>query len=270
MTTLEAINQILAAIGEPPVTATDTGGTTEQAEAETFLDRSRREVLKQGWHCNTDYAYASDLPNRRLTVTAAATGFSWDETITESVTGATGKFRYAQTVGSTFYVYLIWVSGTFDGASRTLTGGTSGYTRTDSATATVTTAKQSYDATNHLNVIASYRFPDFSMRGGFLYDTTNLTFDWTEDITLDIIRLLDFTDLYDSLAEYVVAHASFEFQRYKKRAQQDDGERGQELLARKAAARNDDTRFSRTNLFATREARQMRGRDDHYLLRGGL
>ena len=222
MTTLEAVNRILAAIGEPPVTALDTGGTTEQAEAETFLDRSRREVLSVGWYCNTDRKYENDLPVTRLTVTAAATGFQWDETITESVTGATGRFRYAETSGATSYVYVIPVSGTFDGNSRTLTGGTTAYTRTDSAVATVTNAKQAYDTTRHLVVTPTWSVPSLSMRGGYLWDAMNLTFSWTEDITIDIIRLLDFTDLADSLAVYVTAHAAFEFQRYKKRGQQDE------------------------------------------------
>lgn len=55
-TTLEAVNELLEAIGEPPATVLDTGGTSIEAEAETILNREKRRVLGQGpatlgaWH----------------------------------------------------------------------------------------------------------------------------------------------------------------------------------------------------------------------------
>lgn len=65
MTTLAAVNEILEAIGQPPVAALDTGGTSEEAEAETFLDRYNKRVQRSGpgiasslrltgWPSNTD------------------------------------------------------------------------------------------------------------------------------------------------------------------------------------------------------------------------
>lgn len=53
MTKLEAVNEMLEAIGIPAVTALDTGGTTEEAEAEVILDRWTDRVLAKGWNCNT-------------------------------------------------------------------------------------------------------------------------------------------------------------------------------------------------------------------------
>lgn len=53
MNTLDAVNEILSAIGEPPILELDTDGNTLEAEAETYLDRARRRVLVDGWGCNT-------------------------------------------------------------------------------------------------------------------------------------------------------------------------------------------------------------------------
>jgi len=51
--TLDAVNDILEVIGEPPVTALDTAGTSDEAEAETFLNRWTTRVLREGWFQNT-------------------------------------------------------------------------------------------------------------------------------------------------------------------------------------------------------------------------
>lgn len=53
MTKLEAVNEILEAIGLPAVSALDPGGSTEEGEAETILDRYTDRVLRRGWSSNT-------------------------------------------------------------------------------------------------------------------------------------------------------------------------------------------------------------------------
>lgn len=53
MNTLDAVNEILESIGQPPVTTLDTGGASEEADAERFLDRANRNVQKRGWQMNT-------------------------------------------------------------------------------------------------------------------------------------------------------------------------------------------------------------------------
>lgn len=53
MTKLQAVNEMLESLGVAPVTALDTNGTTEEAEAETILDRYTDRVLSMGWSCNT-------------------------------------------------------------------------------------------------------------------------------------------------------------------------------------------------------------------------
>lgn len=53
MTKLDAVNEMLEACGEPPVTALETGEATDAGEAERILDRETTRVLERGWACNT-------------------------------------------------------------------------------------------------------------------------------------------------------------------------------------------------------------------------
>lgn len=69
MTTLEAVNEMLEAVGEPPVTALDTGGTSDEAIAEATLDREKKSILLRGWTCNslTDQTYTPSAGTITLT-----------------------------------------------------------------------------------------------------------------------------------------------------------------------------------------------------------
>src|SRR6056297_624389 len=50
---LDAINEIIETIDEPPASALDTGGTSEISDAERVLDRVLQRILAEGWTCNT-------------------------------------------------------------------------------------------------------------------------------------------------------------------------------------------------------------------------
>jgi hypothetical protein len=54
---LEAINSMLACIGESPINSLDEG-TVDSVIAQSTLDEVSRNVQATGWHCNTD----SDFP----------------------------------------------------------------------------------------------------------------------------------------------------------------------------------------------------------------
>lgn len=92
MTTLEAVNAILEVIGESPVSTLDTGGTSEAGEAETFLDRSRKDILALGWSFNQDLRIEVDFPNVKLGVAGTTGTFTYGETVTQATSGATGTF----------------------------------------------------------------------------------------------------------------------------------------------------------------------------------
>ena len=56
LTKLEAVNILLDAVGEAPVSSLSSG-LPEAADAERILDRASHRVQMSGWHCNTDYGY---------------------------------------------------------------------------------------------------------------------------------------------------------------------------------------------------------------------
>ena len=74
MTKLDAVNEMLESIGEPPVTALDTGGTSDQGDAERILDRETDSVLLLGWACNTirDQAFSPSGGKIALTLGSLA------------------------------------------------------------------------------------------------------------------------------------------------------------------------------------------------------
>lgn len=56
LTKLEAVNHVLDAIGEDPVSSLSSG-LPDAEKAERALDRVSKEVQTTGWHCNTEKSY---------------------------------------------------------------------------------------------------------------------------------------------------------------------------------------------------------------------
>lgn len=79
-TELEAVNEMLKAVGEVPVNTLEDLGFTDAAVAQTTLRTKWREVLTRGWYFNKDYDYtfspAADgrvvLPPNVLSVTPSS------------------------------------------------------------------------------------------------------------------------------------------------------------------------------------------------------
>lgn len=76
MTKLEAVNKLLATLGHRPHPTLDTGGTSEAALAEVFLDRSVSRIQLMGHPENTVYAKtytaALDAPSSEYRITVAS------------------------------------------------------------------------------------------------------------------------------------------------------------------------------------------------------
>lgn len=254
MTTLEAVNRILRAIGEVPVSTLDTGGTSEAAEAETFLGDSRAKILKRGWSFNTDLRIELAFPTVALGFTGSSGTFAYGETVTQSGSGATGTFCYIE--GST--MYLVGVSGTFV-ALGLLTGGTSGATRTTSSYTAQTSGKIVKPST-WLSVQPAYNEAiGFTDRDGFLYDPWESTAVFTASVVARIISDASFTNLRQSMAEYVVADAAVEFQRFKKRGGVDEAVLQATLLEAKRDAESEDGILQQSNVLDTPGAIAIRG-----------
>lgn len=58
VTELEAVNQMLAAIGESPVSSLDDSGLVTAIQARSTLTEVSRAVQGEGWHWNSDVEYA--------------------------------------------------------------------------------------------------------------------------------------------------------------------------------------------------------------------
>lgn len=56
-TELEAINVMLAIIGEAPVNSIDVVGMVDVATAKATLHEASKEIQMQGWYCNTEKEY---------------------------------------------------------------------------------------------------------------------------------------------------------------------------------------------------------------------
>jgi len=54
-TELNAVNTILSAVGEPPVTTLDSQTNADAAIAQNILEEVNREVQTMGWHFNTQH-----------------------------------------------------------------------------------------------------------------------------------------------------------------------------------------------------------------------
>lgn len=117
LTKLEAVNQILRAIGEQPVSSR-ASGLDDAESAEAVLDDTSAEVQAKGWHCNTDYNYKL-TPNssNRIPVPATAlwldtTGVSARLNVTERKLSGTRHLYNVDEQTFTFtspvYVDIIW------------------------------------------------------------------------------------------------------------------------------------------------------------------
>lgn len=116
MTKLEAVNVMLAAIGEAPVDTLAVTGLIDVSIAETILDNTTREVLMRGWWFNREYDYplAIDgsnefvLGSTVLSADSSAKSANWD------VVERGGKMydRYNHTFTftdiDTLYLDVVW------------------------------------------------------------------------------------------------------------------------------------------------------------------
>lgn len=257
MTKLSAANEVLESINEPPSSALDTGGTSDIARAETFLDRSSTRIQGYGWAFNRDRLVEVFAPTKNIAVSGGSGTFTWGEVVTESVSGATGTFnRITSNV-----MYLAPLTGTFTGG-QTLTGATSGATKTGAALATATTAKIAVNPSWIKFKPAKGEYREFAAAGGFLRsipaDAAADTF-FSGSVRLEVVTEQAFIDVPDPVAWFIVADARVRFQRHIKQSQTDDATLLQERsLARLEAIRYDQDQ-SPSNPLQTAETWAFKG-----------
>lgn len=242
MLKLEAVNICIRALGDPAVTALDTGGNSDEGEAEAIIDRQSVIIQRQGWACNIRTDLVLELPNRTVSCSGGSGTFTYGETITQATSGATGTFYYEE--GGK--VYLLDIAGTFDN-SHALTGGTSGATRaTVTATAAITIAKHALPEEAFLEAKATMGTMPFAVVGGFARDYAGT--DYSASLTVNALVNLAFEDLPGWLQEYVAWEAAQEFQVTKKRGVTDDRMIDRSLAKARMMARQKDQDIRRCGI----------------------
>jgi hypothetical protein len=238
MTTLQAVNQMLEAIGEPPVTSIPTSddGTEEYRADQMLAEVSKSIQGNQWWAHLSNYDVELTVPDVEIGVTSISGEFTYGETVEEAgdpkPTGTFDSIHDAK-------MYLRGVSGTFVGG-KTLTGVSSGKTATGGTYTAVTSAPIGVDYLNWLrirahrderNKLSEYALfsivgatgaTDATGRYRVLFDLENNDYTWETSINIDRVVLRDTQDLPEKLQQYVVTSAAKRFQRSEKRGRIDE------------------------------------------------
>lgn len=250
MLKLDAVNICIKALGDPAVSALQTGQATDAGEAETYLDDQLKIVLRNGGHgtaCNVREEILFELPTQTITASGGSGTFTYGETITQAVSGATGVFKYEE--GGKVYVRTSSGSAAWNG-SGALTGGTSSATRaTVSATAAITSAKHAIPETAFYAFRPARReYRDLRVYNGFLYDVEYDTQTFTDSVYLDVMAVRTWTETPEIVQEYVARKAARQFQRYKKRGVTDDQMLAADELEAKVAFMRWDNAMKKTDI----------------------
>ena len=106
-TKLDAVNRVLLAIGESPVSVLTGTLSSDAARAVAVLDEVDLDTQSRGWHFNTEYALYTPTANR-ITVGASVVRFEVDTVRA----GGAGDYTVRDS-GGTMYLYDL-VNNTFD------------------------------------------------------------------------------------------------------------------------------------------------------------
>lgn len=250
-------------IGQPRPDSLDTGGTSDEAEAERTLDRISAEIQRMGWFVNEE-ELSLGVPDTRIAVSGGTGTFTYGETVTESVSGATGTFDHI--LDGFMYINRVRVSGTFTGG-QTLTGGTSSATRTGGAYTAITESRVALNPDELLKVLPSELESESQRivtRGPFFWDAENATYIFNErdELNLRIVRMLDIDEMTGALASYIAKEAAWNFMRYKLPGRVDTENRYAEMLRAKAAAFDEDIMLRKSNVLNSSHALDVKGRRD--------
>jgi len=267
MTKLEAVNRILRATHEYPFAALDTGGVSTAARAETMLDEHDKLVQGEGWHCNKEVdvtletadttkvataiaAGAWTAATKTLTKVAAFAGYSWASGDQISVTGGTG-------------VTVAW----YEIASRTsddaiiLKEAISAADNADTTTDIIGWEDALVVGSDVLRMdsYSASASTDVVLRNGMLYDRDDNTFSFDDDMTVAVVRQLDFTHLSEALQALVVADAAVSFQESEIAGEVKDRALRDKAIRARMAARREEQKVAQLNILDTAHAQRMQG-----------
>jgi hypothetical protein len=112
----------------------------------------------------------------------------------------------------------------------------------------------------HIDTDGESRHLDVTVVGGMLFDLENNVDTWAQDLYVTYIANMDFADLPEAFADYLVTESAYQFNRYHKKDQALDQMLAQEMNLRWVRLRQADTGLADVNLLETGEMAQFRGR----------
>jgi len=247
MLKLDAVNICIKALGDPAVSALQTGQATDAGEAETYLDDQLKIVLRNGGHgtaCNVREEILFELPDTALTATGGTGTFTYGSTITQATTLATMRFYYEE--GG--IVYGKKINTTAFNTSDTISSGS--VTRNaPTVVAAITSAKHAVPETAFYAFRPARReYRDLRVYNGFLYDVEYDTQTFTDSVYLDVMAVRTWTETPEIVQEYVARKAARQFQRYKKRGVTDDQMLAADELEAKVAFMRWDNAMKKTDI----------------------
>lgn len=268
---LEAVNDMLRAIGQPAVTTVPSSddGSDEWSAAQ-ILERRSKKIQGRGWFYNRTIDREFNFASVSLTGTIATGTFTKGELVTQATSGAQGYIVDAYTTTDTTYLICPLPD------SETFTG-TANITGASSAVSTATVTAVSNPTSGYIVLPAatiSYVLSDWSswrnigIRNGYLYDNDDNTATFDESVRADIIEQIDYDQLPQKQAEYIVADAIIEFQHTLRRRSTDEAQR--RLSNARSEALREQNDVDPVNLLTTPHARRVKGNRNDSIFKSGL
>lgn len=272
MTKLQAVNEIMEAVGEYPADALDTDGVSTVAQAERILDRENERVQAEGWHQNKEVnvtmsradvtkmamviaAGAWVAATKTLTKTAAFASYTWQRGDQLYVSGGTGVTAGWYEIGARTSDNAIIMLDSIATANAA------------DITTTLIGWENAIEIGSDILSIDSYGSSstvDTAVRDAKLWDKDNNTFSFDADVVVELIRKLDFTDLTPALQNYIVAVSAVKFQRREIRGQVQDSYLSQEMDNARIRAKREDNDAADHNILNTTLSRQVLGVNSVY------
>ena len=122
----------------------------------------------------------------------------------------------------------------------------------------------------HVDAADDYVYKNYTIRDGKLFDIdlNTSTLGNGTVVNLQMTLLLPVTDLPDSFAQYVVAHAAFNFNRHFVGNQARDGQLQQEIMLAQAQVNREEILSSDVNVLDAEDVRLVKGRPAFQYIEG--
>jgi len=267
MLKLDAVNEMLEGAHEYAFTALDTGGVSTAAQAERILDRVGERIQAYGWHCNREIdvtletadttkmamviaAGAWNAAAKTMTKVAAFADYIWASGDQISVTAGTGvTVAWYEIASRTSDDVIVLKESIADANNADTTTDIIGWEDALVAGGDVL-RMDSYNSDASTDVV---------LRNGMLFDRDDNTFSFGDDMTVTLIRELDFTHLTEELQAFIVAESAIELHTFLIAGRVMDATLRDKALRARIRARRAEQDVAQVNVLETEHALRVQG-----------